>query len=148
MEGRDGTDPPVPDQRLDPLEKVELVGDIEVGGRLIEEQDRGLLRERASEEQPLALTAAQLEHPLLGPVGETHFLERSDRERAIVRGLRAEGGLVGVPTVEDVAQDPDVVPRELLLRDPGDPSRALPGSEPAGRRSEEPHLPFSGFRET
>ncbi len=49
----------------DELQRLLLMADVERGGRLVEQQDRRLLRERPGEHHPLSFAAAQrTEQPL------------------------------------------------------------------------------------
>ena len=58
------------------VEHVDLVGEVEVGRRLVEQQDVGVLGERHRDPHPLALAAGEL---VDRPVGE---LERVGRDHA------------------------------------------------------------------
>ena len=60
------------------LERVLLMADVERGGRLVEEHDRSLLRQRAGDDHPLALAAAQRAER---PLGERVEIEPCERAR-------------------------------------------------------------------
>ncbi len=131
-------DPPVPDEPPDPVEEVELVADVEVGRRFVEEEQRGLLGQAPGEEQPLPFAPAQLEHARVGPVPKPHLFEGLRRLRTIRRPLAGERREVGESSVQYVVEDAHVVLRGLILGDPGDPEGPRPDGEGGGGRPEEP----------
>src|SRR5690606_21359777 len=58
------------------FEGEQLVVQVEVGGGLVEDQDLGVLRDRAGDRDPLPFTAAELVHR---PVGEAVEIDHVDR---------------------------------------------------------------------
>ena len=61
--------PSCPCERLDLVAHALADAGVEVGERLVEQQDAGIDRERAAERHPLALAAGELGHrPLAEPV--------------------------------------------------------------------------------
>ena len=80
------------------VEHVDLVGDVEEGGRLVEQDDIGLLREGQGDPDPLPLTAGQL---LDVPVGELDRAGGAHGSRdggVVLVGPPAHQGVVRVAT--------------------------------------------------
>jgi hypothetical protein len=77
------------------VEHLDLVGDVEVGGRLVEQEHVGVLRERHGDPDPLALAARQLVDPSSGELEAARHLEGAGDGALVVRGPRAEPALVG-----------------------------------------------------
>ena len=102
MDGGDGGQSVV-DEFSDQRENLELVQDVEVRGWLIQQQDAGLLRERAGEEDALALAAGEcFERPgcELAGLGQLH---------------RIAGDPVVRPTLDLEAPQPGVAAHEDQL---------------------------------
>ena len=121
------------------VEHVDLVGDVEEGRRLVEEQDVGALGERHRDPHALTLSAGQLVH---GPVGEVRAAGRAEglRDGFVVGGAPpAEAALVRVAAAADEIRRDDPLGRDRRLRQQrellGDASRR----DVADRRSAEQH---------
>ena len=96
------------------VEHVDLVGEVEVGRRLVEQQQVGLLRQGHGDPDPLALAAA---HVLDAPVGQLGRARRGERVR---HGLVVGGAPVPEPALVRVAAAADEVGhRDALGRDGG-----------------------------
>ncbi len=148
MKRRDRRDVAAFGQVSNASEQVELVADVEVGGRFVEEEDRCRLGERTPEDCPLALSAAQGEDSVVRPVREPDLVEDAGRDRAVVRGLRVERAMVGESAVEHVIEKPDVVARALALGDPRDRPSPLEHGKRADRSPQHLDLSFDGSEET
>ena len=76
MHGHHDRDPLLPGHPVKDIEQLQLVADVQIGGRLIEEDDLRLLADGAGQEDPLALAVAD---GVKGPVREVlsvHGLQR------------------------------------------------------------------------
>ena len=91
----------------DAREQVELVSDVEVGRRLVEQQHRRVLGERLCEQCPLLLAAGQRRHLAAGEVSEAHRVERAVDDVAV--GLT---GLGEPAEVRRAAERDDLADRE------------------------------------
>jgi hypothetical protein len=86
-DGEDG-DSALPDV-VEDAEEVELVAHVEVGRRLVEEEDRGLLGEPPGERGELALAGGERPE---GPPRQVLDLGPAERPRHRGAVLRGEGG--------------------------------------------------------
>lgn len=130
------------------IEKLDLVGDVEEGRRLVEQQDRRFLRQHHGDPDALALAAGQFVHQPVGEIGDAHRRHRRpDRLLVRPRPLPQEG-LVRIAPAADQIGDADAVGRRRALRQQAEPARDLAGGQrgnlPAvehdapGRRRQQP----------
>ena len=77
-------------------EELELVADVEVGRRLVEQQHPRLLREAARERRELALAGRQRAQPAVGEQRDAGLLERASHRRVVRRVERLERAAVRV----------------------------------------------------
>jgi hypothetical protein len=116
-------------QVADEVEEFDLVAQVEIGGRLVEQQHTGFLGEATGEPHPLQLTAGQVVGAPLGEVRHT-----GQRERTVDRGRRVRIGPAEAAPVR-VAAELDDVPhgqsagRGAALGQQGDVARELTGTQ-------------------
>ena len=126
-------------QRRHELEHLLLRADVERARRLVQEEQRGVLRDRAREHGALALAAAQRAEP---PVEQVRAVEPGER-RAGGRDV-AEPRAARVAEVRRPAED-DVLEHARVRRDrPGSAGRPQPAAPPRGGRARRPRRPGSG----
>src|SRR6516164_8665124 len=90
---------------------------VEVAGRLVGEQERGLPNNRPRDRDSLALAAGQLTRPMADPAAETDLLERVPRQRLAL----ADRDFVLVEQAErDVVERAQRIYQEELLEDEAD----------------------------
>ena len=66
-------------QHVEQLERLLLVPDVERGGRLVEEDDAGLLRQRTGDDGALLLASRERPQPALPEPEQVEALERAGR---------------------------------------------------------------------
>lgn len=81
--------------------QVELVGDVEVVRRLVEDEDPPVLRESAGEHHPLALTAGEPSHQAVAEVVHVGGAQRLVDDALILPGVPAERRTVRRAADED-----------------------------------------------
>ena len=81
-------------------DEKDLVGEIEGSGRLVEDEQRRLLREGAGEEHALPLSTRQLRDGAVRQIERVHFRERRGRPGEVVGPLEGPEPEVGCPTHE------------------------------------------------
>src|SRR5207302_802138 len=81
-------------------DEKDLVGEIEGSGRLVEDEQRRLLREGAGEEHALPLSTRQLRDGAVRQIERVHFRERRGRPGEVVGPLEGPEPEVGGPTHE------------------------------------------------
>src|SRR5262245_59942812 len=116
----------------EPVEDLDLVGDVEVGGGLVEEEELGLLRERLGEEDPLALPRGEGRDVPLGEGERARRLERALDGPRVLRLLPIEPPAVGKPADRDELPDAEGEGALRLRREEGHP----PGEPARGHRRE------------
>ena len=109
------------------VEHLDLVGDVEEGRRLVEQQDVGLLRERHRDPHALALAARELVDRPIGEVGDAGRVERGGDGLVVVRAPAAEQPLVRMPPAPDEVGDDDALGRDRALRQQPEDARDLLG---------------------
>ena len=122
-----------PDSCAKHVEKVErllLVPDVERGGRLVEQDDRRLLRERPGDDDALLLAARERPEPPLDEREQIEPRERAGRRVAIAGALLRERAEMRRAAEEDVLGDRHPRRRRRLLRnDRDEASRARDARE-------------------
>ena len=98
------------------VEHLDLVGDVEEAGRLVEQEDVGLLGERHRDPHPLALTAGQLVDRAVGEVGGLGRVERGGDRLVVGASPRCECTLVRVTAAPDEVGDGDALGGDRALR--------------------------------
>ena len=92
----------------DPVEDVEhlgLEGDVERGGRLVGDEQRGVVGERHGEHRPLAHPAGELVRVLVGPGGGVRDADQvEERDDPLGRLGRADG-VVDLDGLRDLRAD-------------------------------------------
>ena len=131
-------------ERPEAGEQVELVAHVEVGRRLVEEQERGVLCEGLRQRDPLLLAARQLRDRAPGEVGHV-----DGRQRGIDAGAVVRPQAFGPAEVGRAAQGDDLlggeVDRQLgLLAHQGDLAGALPSGPVADRPAAQGQPPGVG----
>ncbi len=87
------------------LQHVHLVGQVEVGGRLIEQQQVGALGQRHGQPGALPLAAGELVEGAVGEVLDAGHAQRLGHRRLVIRGPLPVPGLVRVPPARDQVGD-------------------------------------------
>ena len=105
----------------DELERLLLTADVERGRRLVEEEERRLLRERACQHDALLLASAQRMQPPFGERPQLEALERAAGSRPIAPAFAAERADVRRPPQEDVLADRQIGGQHRRLRDERQP---------------------------
>ena len=90
--------------------------DVEEAGRLVEQQDVGLLRQRHRDPRPLPLAAGQFVHGSVREVGDLGGLKRGGDGLVVRSAPRSERTLVRVAAPTDEIRDGDALGREGILR--------------------------------
>ena len=86
---------PLPRDRAHVAEDLALPGRIEAERRLVQEDDRGIVDERARDPEPLAHPAAVCRDRRARAIGEPHLLEQRARDGArAAREMAVEPGVV------------------------------------------------------
>jgi len=116
---------PLAGKFTDPGQQVELVRDVEVARRFVEEHEWGLLDERPGQDRPLLLPSADREDPVLRPLFEADRSQRPEGRLSVPCRFPLKPLEMGVASVEDVVEERHVLPGILFLGDPRDPSGSL-----------------------
>ena len=120
---------------------LELVGDVEERGRLVEQQQVGLLREGHGQPHPLALPAGELGDEPVAQVGDLGGVEGVGDRARVGGGPLPQQPLVRVAAAGDQVADGDRLGRDRALREQGE----APGDVLALQRRDghavEQHLP-------
>src|SRR5919201_1965520 len=122
------------------LADAELVGEVEMRGRLVEQEDVGLLRERHREDDALALAAGELPEGSIREVGRVDVRHGACDRVVIAVGESTEG-----PRVRRAAERDDLAGRERegrveRLRHQGESPRPLAIRQGADGAAVERHL--------
>ncbi len=99
------------------VEHLDLVGDVEEGRRLVEQEDVGALRERHRDPHPLPLTAGELVDGAVGEVGSAGEIERLGDRRVVLAGPPRQHLLVRAAAAGDEVGDDDPLGRDRRLRE-------------------------------
>lgn len=119
------------------IEHVDLVRDVEVRCRLVEQQDRRLLGEGHREPGALPLAPTELLHEAFSVLSHLDLRERPSH-RSVVRGAPLpQDALVRVSAARDEVGDGDRCRSRWRLRERADASRDLLGAEPCEVRAVE-----------
>ena len=119
----------LPVQVAQQVQDGHLVGEVEVGRGLVEEQQVGALREREGEPDPLPLAAGQLVDDPAGQVGGAGQRQRLRHGRLVLGAPPPQRALVRVPAAGDEVGDGDPVGHDRRLRQQADGARDLPGGQ-------------------
>ena len=115
------------------VEHLDLVGEVEVGGRLVEQQQVGALGQRHGDPHALALAAGQLVDRPVGQVERAGGAIASVDDRLVVGGPLPEPLLVRVAAAGDQVGDGDALGRDRRLRQDAEPGGDLPGGQAVDR---------------
>jgi hypothetical protein len=126
------------------LHQLVLVGDVQEGRRLVQEHDRGLLREQHRDPHPLALPAGELVDQSARQLGEPGGLERTGHGRLVALAPLLDQRLVRGAAAGDEVRDADPVGRERGLREQAQPARDLLGAVGADRLPVQQHPALDG----
>ena len=113
-------------ERSDAAHQVELVTDVEVGRRLVEEEEGSVLRERLGKERPLLLAAGEVRDGAVGEVPDVEGVEGRRHAVTVPLAERLGPPEVGRPAERDHLGDGEVDSEVGLLSDQGDRAGALP----------------------
>ncbi len=102
-------------ETMDQVEDFDLVADIEIGGRLVQEQDLRLLGKGGRDPGALALAAGQLPQAPVGEVGRSGAVQRPADGVLVVRGIAAEQSDMREPSLPNQLPDAHLVGRGGLL---------------------------------
>ena len=108
---------------LEPPEDVvdlDLVADVEVGARLVEEEEGRVLGKGPGDEYALALAAAEMGHLLVREAGRPGLAEHFVEDGGVLGRNAGEAALAGVPAHEDDLGHPEFEDRVVDLGDIGD----------------------------
>ena len=131
-------------QLADHVEHLELVGDVEIGGRLVQQQHLGALCERHGDPHPLALPSGELvEQTALELVGAGEGQRLGDRLLVLVAPLR-EQALVRVAAAGDQLAHGHPVGRERGLRQQAEPAGELLAAQGVDVGAVQQHRPLTG----
>ena len=109
------------------VEHLDLVGDVEVGGRLVQQQDRRLLGQRHRQPHPLPLAAGQLVDRPVGQVGHLGRGQRLGDDLLVGAAPLSQQPLMRVPAAGHQIGDGDPVRRDRRLRQQPEPAGHLLG---------------------
>ena len=132
----------IPGETPDDVEDLDLVADIEVRGRFVEEQDLRFLRERPGDEHPLPLAAADLVDGRSREMCDVCKVHGAVADLPVPGGLGGESPDVGVPPHHDDVAHGVIEPDRDILRHDGDLLRQLPETEHIQVAVVEVDLPF------
>lgn len=111
------------------VQDLDLVGDVEVRGRLVEQQQRRLLGQRHGDPDALALAAGQLVHRPVGEVGDPGGGHRLVDDPLVLARPLPQEALVGVAAPGDQFGDADPVRRDRRLRQQAEGAGDLAGGQ-------------------
>ncbi|MDX2029706.1 MAG: hypothetical protein SF339_03485 [Blastocatellia bacterium] len=129
-------------------EQRDLVRDVRVGGRLIEQEKGSFLREGARENDALAFAARKLVEGASGELGGVGFDEGLMRDVDIVGGIEAEGAAVGESAGEDIFERGQGKAKFAGLGDECDAVGDLASGEVAKGAAVEKDLAVGGAKES
>ena len=120
----------------DQVEHLDLVGEVEEGRRLVEQQQVGVLGQRHRDPGPLPLAAGELVEGPVAQVAGVGHLQRGLDDLLVVGRPLAEPALVRVPAAADQVADQQAVGRDRALGEQREPTGDLAGR--TRRRSASP----------
>src|SRR6188472_1806508 len=129
-------------ERVEQLERLLLMADVEGGSRLVEEDDRRLLREGAGDDDALALAAGERPERPLGEGLQPEPVERARGRIAVGGSFTRERPEMRSPAHQRVLRDRQPGGCLGLLRYDGEQPRPLAPLEVGGRPLEERHVPL------
>ena len=129
---RDDGQPPVEPELGDELEHLLLAAEVERGGRLVEQEQRRLLRERPREDSPLLLAAAQRAQRPARELDELEAPERAVGGLVVAAPLGRERADVRRASEQDVVADAHLGRQHRRLRHERDPAREVAPSQRPG----------------
>ena len=121
------------------VEHLDLVGDVEVGRGLVEQQQVGALREGHRDPHPLALAAGELVDDAVGEPEGVGEGERLGDRLVVGAGPAAEGSVVRVAAAADQVGDGHALGRDGVLRQQPQRAGDLLGRQPVDRLAVEQH---------
>jgi hypothetical protein len=121
------------------VEHLDLVAQVEVVGRLVQQQHGGLLRQARRQPHALQLAAGQLVHAPVGHRGHARQVHGAPDGGAPLQVDPAPPGPVGVPAVGDDVAHRHARRRRPLLGEQGD----VAGELLAGQGGVAPHRPLA-----
>ncbi len=107
------------------LQQVDLMADIQPGGRLIQQHDRCLLGQHHRNPRPLTLSAGEGIHALRRQVGNTGGLHRFGDRQFILFTPAGKQRLVRIAPARHQLLHRDIPRRSGVLRQQPDPARHL-----------------------
>jgi hypothetical protein len=135
---------PLAVQALDQVEHVDLVREVEVGRRLVEQEQIGALGERHRDPRALSLPAGELIEGPGGELGHAGPLECLADGRLVVRRPLPVPSLVGVPAAGDEVGDGQALGRDRRLRQHAEDLRDLAGGGAVDALAVEQHVALAG----
>ncbi len=133
-------------QAPDRAQQGDLVGQVQVQGRLVEQQQLRLLGKRHRHQQPLALAAGELLHRAIGQLGGIGVVEGA-LNRGLVLGRRAEEAPgVRRATHRHQLGDPKAARQLQLLRQHCHPSGKRLAAPGRHRKAVEANLTGGGYQ--
>ena len=120
VQGGERADIALPGQILHALHQFHLMGGIEVGGRLVQEQQRGLLHQCARHQHPAMFAAGKAGD---GPVGEREQIglrQHLPHQREIGLGIAEPAPAMRIPAHEHDLAHGEIEGGRFLLRHKGD----------------------------
>ena len=116
---------------------ADAMAQIQVRGRLVEQQHAGILRERARQQHELALASRELEHGAVGEILDADPGHRFPRSLEIGPGLEAERAEVGRAAHQHHLARPEGKRDRRLLRHHGEHAGQLAARESVERTPEQ-----------
>src|SRR5215831_4365181 len=113
----------------DELQDLDLVADVEVAGRLVQDQVVGALGQGPGDQHPLLLAAGQGVEPALGQVLAADALDGLLGDRPVGVVVPVKGPLVRGSADHDQFRDGEVEFEGEFLRDHGDPPGRVAGPQ-------------------
>ena len=131
VEHHDDRRAPAPVEVGEQVEDLHLVGQIEEGRRLVQQEDVGALGQGHGDPHALALTAGQLVDAAIGQGGGARGHQRLLDDLAVARRPRAEGPLMGMAPAPHQVGDRDALRGDGLLGEQAEPPGQPPGRDGA-----------------
>ena len=135
---------PLAVQAFDEVEHVDLVGEVEIGGRLVEQEHVGALGQRHRDPRALPLAAGELIEGPGGELGDARPRERLVDGRLVVRRPLPVPRLVRVPAAGDEVGDRQALGCGRRLRQHAEHLRDLAGRGAVDAPAVEQHVAAAG----